>query len=71
MIQVAAPFPGRQPGHAMRARIEMGVGNPLAGDLLSDDLSAGELAARDTATRIVGYDWNRNSEAKPLKSSTL
>jgi hypothetical protein len=49
----------------------MGVGNPLAGDLLSDDLSAGELAARDTATRIVGYDWNRNSEAKPLKSSTL
>jgi hypothetical protein len=71
MIQVAAFIPGRRAGHPMRAKIEIEMGNPPADDLSADDLLAGDLAARGTAARIVGYDWNRNSEAKPLKSSTL
>ena len=55
----------------MPVRIEIGLGDPLAGGLQTQDLLAEDLAARDTAARIVGYDWNRNSEARLLKSSTL
>jgi predicted nicotinamide N-methyase len=61
MIQVAAAFPGRPANGATRAWIEFGSAGPLA-DILT---------SRSTAARIVDHDWNRNSQAMRLKSSTL
>jgi hypothetical protein len=61
MIQVAAFVSGLRPNHPARGMIEIELSNPLA-----EDLTAG-----DTAARMACYDWNRISEAMPLKSSTL
>jgi hypothetical protein len=61
MIQVAALKPGSREDHPIRVRIETEMDTPVAAD----------LRARDTAARMVCYDWNRNSETMPLKSSTL
>jgi hypothetical protein len=64
MIQVGAACPGRFPNGATierRDRIETGSAN----------LFAEVLTSPTKAARIVVYDWNRNSQAMRLKSSTL
>jgi len=50
----------------LRAWIASGSANPFA-----KFVSPGFLTSQSTAARIAGYDWNRNSEAMRLKSSTL
>jgi hypothetical protein len=66
MIQVGAVFPGARADRAIRVGIASG-----SASLFAKFFPPSFLTSQSTAAHITGYDWNRNSEAVPLKSSTL